>query len=476
MAETKYDAVVVGSGPNGLAAAVTLARAGKRVLVREVNAAVGGSCRSEELTLPGFVHDVCSTVQALAIASPFMRSVPLAEHGLELVHPLAPYAQPMDDGSAAIAEVSIDETAKTLDAVDARAWRKLFSPLVRDWERMLPALLAPPSPFTRHPLAMARFGMKAVRSARAVAESWFKGERAKALFAGVAAHAIVPLDWAGTAAFGLVLGASAHAGGWPFAKGGSQKLTDALVSYFKSLGGEVETNAPVNSLSELSAARAVVCDVTPRQLLRIAGQLPGGYRRRLERFAYGPGAHKVDWALSGPIPWKKPDVARAGTVHLGGTFDELADAERAPWEGRNAERPYVLLVQASLFDSTRCPPGKHSAWAYCHVPNGSTVDVTDRIEAQVERFAPGFKDLILAKSVMTTADLERHNPNLVGGDIVGGAQLFKQVIARPMLAANPYRTPVKGLYLCSASTPPGGGVHGMCGFHAAQTALRDLFS
>ena len=472
---SSYDAVVIGSGPNGLAAAITLARAGKSVLVREGNSTLGGSCRSAELTLPGFVHDVCSTVQALAVASPFMRTVPLAEHGCELVHPLAPYAQPMDDGTAGIAERSVDETAATL-GVDADAYRRLMAPLVRDWEKMLPALLAPPSPFTRHPVAMMKFGLKALRSARSIAERWFRGEHAKALFGGAAAHAILPLEWAGTAAYGLVLGVSAHAGGWPVARGGSQKLTDALVAYFRSLGGVVETDAPVKSLGELPPARAILCDVTPRQLLQLAGDnLPGRYRKRLEAFRYGPGAHKVDWALSGPIPWRNPSVARAGTVHLGGTFDELADAERAPWEGRNAERPYVLLVQPSLFDPTRAPAGKHTAWAYCHVPNGSTLDVTDRIDAQVERFAPGFRDLVLARSVMTTADLEQHNPNLVGGDITGGAQILRQVLARPVLARNPYRTPVQGLYLCSASTPPGGGVHGMCGYHAARTALRDWF-
>lgn len=475
MADT-YDAVVIGSGPNGLAAAITLARAGKAVLVREAKETLGGSCRSAELTLPGFVHDVCSTVQALAVASPFMRSVPLAEHGLELLHPGAPYAQPMDDGTAAVAYRSLDETAETL-GVDAGAYRKLFRPLVRGWEALLPGLLGPPLMPPRHPLAMARFGLKAMRSARAVADGWFKGEHAKALFGGAAAHAIVPLEWAGTAAYGLVLGSSAHAGGWPVAKGGSQKLTDALVAYFRSLGGTIEAGAPVNSLGELPPARAILCDVTPRQLVAVAGdRLPPSYRKRLEQYQYGPGAHKVDWALSGPIPWKAPAVAQAGTVHLGGTFDELADAERAPWEARHAERPYVLLVQASAFDSSRAPPGRHTAWAYCHVPNGSTDGATtERIEAQVERFAPGFRDLILARSVMTTADLERHNPNLVGGDITGGAQFLRQVIARPILAMNPYRTPVKGLYLCSAATPPGGGVHGMSGYHAARTALRNVF-
>jgi phytoene dehydrogenase-like protein len=414
-------------------------------------------------------------VQALAVASPFMRSVPLREHGLELVFPKAEYAQPMNDGTAAIAERSIDDTVQTLGP-DADAYRKLFGPLVRNWEKMLPNLMAAPGPFTRHPIAMARFGMKAIRSARAVAEGRFKGEHAKALFAGAAGHAVVPLEWAGTAAFGLVLGTSAHVGGWPVAKGGSQTLANALTSYLKSLGGVVVTDAPVKSLDELPKSRAVLLDVSPRGLVRIAGnKLPSGYRAKLDAYRYGPGAHKVDWALSGPIPWKSPAVARAGTVHLGGTFDELADAERAPWEGRCAERPYVLLVQSSLFDDTRAPAGKHTAWAYCHVPNGCTQDATDAIESQIERFAPGFRDLVLARTVTTTAEFEQHNPNLIGGDITGGAQNLWQVLARPVFARNPYRTPIPGVYICSASTPPGAGVHGMCGYHAAKSALRDRF-
>lgn len=466
-----FDAIVVGAGPNGLAAAITLAQAGRSVLVREANATVGGSCRSAELTLPGYIHDICSTVQALAVASPFLRTLPLAEHGLELVYPRASYAHPLDDGLAGVAYRSLDETAATLGR-DGSAWKKLFGPLVRDWEKLAPALLGPLPPALRHPLALANFGLKAIRSARSLAESWFEAEHAKGLFAGIAAHSIAPLEWMATGAFGLVLGTSGHAGGWPVARAGSQKVADAMASLLRSLGGRIETNARVETLDELPPTKAILCDVTPRQLLKLAGhRLPEGYKKRLQSFRYGPGVHKVDWALSEPIPWKAASCRDAGTVHLGGTFDEISHAELAPWEGRYADKPYVLLVQYP-FEPSRAPAGKHTAWAYCHVPNGGDLDVTDRIESQVERFAPGFKDTILARSVMTPEALERHNANLVGGDITGGANMFWQVLARPALRANPYRTPVKGLYLCSASTPPGGGVHGMCGYHAARLALK----
>ena len=467
-----HDAIVIGAGPNGLAAAVVLARAGRSVLVREAAATVGGSCRSEALTLPGFVHDTCATVQALAVSSPLFRTLPLAEHGLELVHPPAPVAQALDDGQAAVLERSVDATADSLGP-DGPAYRKLMGPLAAHWDALCVDLLAPPARVPRHLYRLARFGLGAIRSARALAESRFTTQPARALFAGLAAHSIAPLEWAGTAAFGLVLGASAHAGGWPFAKGGSQKLADALASYLRSLGGEIVTGAPVQSLAELPQAKAVICDLTPRQLLRIAGdRLPPRYRRRLERFRYGPGVFKIDWALSAPIPWRNAGCARAGTVHLGGTFDELADAERAPWDGRHATRPYVLLVQQTPWDATRAPAGRHTAWAYCHVPNGSSVDMTGPIEDQVERYAPGFRDVVLARHTMNTVQMEQHNPNLVGGDDTGGANVLSQLFARPVARLNPYATPVKGLYLCSASTPPGGGVHGMCGYWAARAALR----
>ena len=468
----RYDAIVIGSGPNGLAAAIALARAGRSVLVREGAANVGGSCRSAELTLPGFTHDICSTVQAMAGISPFLRSLPLQEHGCELIRPPAAYAHPLDDGTAAVLQGSVDQTAQRLEE-DGAAYRALMNPLVAGWRELTPMLLGPPR-LPAHPLLMARFGVRAIRSASALATSSFRTDHARALFAGAAAHAVLPLEWTATAAFGLVLNIAAHVSGWPVAKGGSQKLADAMASYFRSMGGEIQTLAPVETLDELPHARSIVCDVTPRQLLRLTGnRLPFTYRRRLRRFRYGPGAFKIDYALNGRIPWQAPECARAGTVHLGGTLEEIARSERAPWEGRVSDKPYVLLVQSSLFDPTRAPAGRHTAWAYCHVPNGCTIDMTEQIENQIERFAPGFRGRILARHVMTPAKLQRHNPNLVGGDVGAGSQQLAQLFARPVLRLDPYSTPVPGLYLCSASTPPGGGVHGMCGYWAAQSVLRN---
>jgi phytoene dehydrogenase-like protein len=467
----RYDAIVIGSGPNGLAAAITLARAGRSVLVREGAQTIGGSCRSAPLTLPGFVHDVCSTVQAMAAISPFLQTLPLEDHGCRLVQPPAAFAHPLDDGTATVVEGTVDETAALLEA-DAGAYRTLMGPIVQAWESLAPMLLGPPR-VPAHPVPMARFGVHAIRSATSLADCVFRTEAAKALFAGVAAHAVLPLEWTASAGFGLVLTLAAHVGGWPVAAGGSQKVADAMASYFRSLGGQIQTGAPVECLAELPPAAAVLCDITPRQLLRLAGdELPDSYRRRLRRFRYGPGAFKVDWALNGPIPWLAQECARAGTVHLGGTMEEVAESERAPWEGRISERPYVLLVQSSLFDASRAPAGRQTAWAYCHVPNGCTVDMTERIEAQIERFAPGFRGRILARHTMSPADLERRNPNLVGGDVGASSQQLSQLFTRPVLRLNPYSTPARGLYLCSASTPPGGGVHGMCGYWAARSVLR----
>ena len=465
-----YDVVVIGSGPNGLAAAITFLRAGRSVLVIEANETLGGGACSAELTLPGFVHDVCSAVHPLAAGSPFFRKLPLERHGLEWIHPPAPLAHPFDDGTAVVLERSIDSTCETLGA-DKEAYRKLMSPLVRDWFKLEPVLLAPLNKLPRHPFALARFGWRALRSAKGLAESRFKGKRASALFAGLAAHSTLPLESSATAAFGLVLGITGHAVGWPAPRGGAQKITDALVSYFKSIGGEVLAGTRVESVDELPPARVVLCDLTPRGLLRVAGhRLPASYRRKLEHYRYGPGAFKLDWALDGPVPWKAKECVRAGTVHLGGTLNEIAASERAAWEGNHAEKPFVLLAQPSLFDPSRAPEGKHTVWAYCHVPNGSGVDMTERVENQIERFAPGFRDRVLARSVLPPAELERRNANLVGGDINGGAQDIRQLFLRPTLTL--YSTPDKHLYICSSSTPPGGGVHGMCGHHAALAALN----
>jgi phytoene dehydrogenase-like protein len=495
------EAVVVGSGPNGLAAAIVLARAGREVLVLEGEETPGGGCRSAELTLPGFVHDTCSTVHSLALASPFLSELPLERHGLELAHPEAPLAHPLDDGTAvmlerprapatedgpagverpvagaladgpAVSERSVDLTARGLGP-DERAYRRLFGPLVRDSDALFREILGPLRP-PRHPLAMARFGLSGIRSARGLLRSRFEGERARALLAGCCAHSMLSLRTPASAAFGIVLVMGAHAVGWPVARGGSQRLTDALVAELESAGGEVQTGRRVESLDELGDASPILLDVTPRQLLRIAGtRLPDGYRRGLSRYRYGPGIFKLDWALDGPIPWHAPEAARAGTVHLGGTLDEIVASEDAAVSGRHHERPFVLLVQPSLFDPTRAPAGKHTAWAYCHVPNGSTKDMTDAIEAQVERFAPGFRELIASRSAMDSAEVERRNPNYVGGDINGGSQDLRQLFTRPVARPVPYTTPVPGLFICSSSTPPGGGVHGMCGYFAARAALR----
>jgi phytoene dehydrogenase-like protein len=467
-----YDAIVVGSGPNGLAAAITLAQAGLSVIVYEAKDTIGGGVRSAELTLPGFVHDLCSAVYPLAIGSPFFRSLPLAQHGLEWIQPDAPLAHPFDDGTAVLLERSLDSTAAHLE-IDAGSYTRLMEPLIASWDGLDSELLGPLR-LPRRPLALTRFGLQAIRSACHLANKRFKGERARALFAGLAAHSMLPLEHWGSAAVGLVLGIAAHVLGWPVPRGGAQKLTDALASYLRTLGGEIETNRTIATLAELPRSRIVLCNVTPRQLLQIAGeQLTPRYRNTLQRYRYGMGAFKLDWALSGPVPWKAAECARAATVHLGGGIEEIAASERAAWYGEHVHRPFVLLAQPSLFDPSRAPDTQHTLWAYCHVSNGSTFDMTERIESQIERFAPGFRDLVLARSVRSPLELERHNANCVGGDINGGAADLRQLFFRP--TAKLYKTSRTGLYLCSASTPPGGGVHGMCGYHAARQALRDMF-
>ncbi len=466
------DAIVIGAGPNGLAAAITLARAGRSVRVYEASATPGGGTRTAELTLPGFRHDVCSTILPLTIGSPFFASIDLAARGVELIQPDAPFAHPFDDGRAAILERSVRATADGLGEADGRAWRRLFGPLVRDVAKLGPEILQPVVHLPRHPLALARFGLPALRSAYGLASARFRDGPARAMFAGVAAHSMLRLDRPLTASFGLVLATYAHAVGWPMVHGGADAIATALVAELEAAGGELVTGHRVGSIAELPAARAVLLDVTPRQLVAIAGdRLSALSRRRAERFRYGSGVFKLDWALDGPVPWTAEGPRRAATIHLGGTLDEIAASEAEVAAGRHADRPFVLFVQYTPWDPSRAPEGKTTAWAYCHVPAGSDIDMTDRIETQVERFAPGFRDRILARSTLGPAAMETYDANYVGGDINGGIQDIRQLVFRPWPARDPYRVGDR-LYLCSSSTPPGGGVHGMSGLNAARSALR----
>ena len=470
-------AVVIGSGPNGLAAAITLARAGLEVEVQEAEPQLGGGLRSAELTLPGFVHDVCSSIHPLARASPLFRSLDL---DVEWIHPDAPAAHPLDDGGAVLLERNLAATADGL-RLDGPAYRRLVRPLVENWREVERVLIGPHPAAPRAVLrladrlgapGLARAARAALAPARSLAEESFGDERTRAWFAGHAAHSMLPLERRPSAGVGLALVVLGHAVGWPFPRGGSQRLADALSRRLRELGGEIRTSSPAESLPR---ADLVMCDVVPRELLRLAGdRLPERYARRLRSYRHGPGAFKVDWALDGPIPWRSEECRGAGTVHLGGSLDEISASEWGAWSGRPAERPFVLLAQTSLFDATRAPAGKHTAWAYCHVPSGSSVDMTERIEAQVERFAPGFGEVVLARDTMGPADLEAHNRNLVGGDLNAGTMDLGQLFFRPVRRLVPYRTPLDGVYLCSAATPPGGGVHGMCGYSAARVALKDL--
>ncbi|HEY4108839.1 NAD(P)/FAD-dependent oxidoreductase [Puia sp.] len=473
MIKQEFDAVVVGSGPNGLAAAITLQQKGLSTLLIEGSSEIGGGLRSAQLTLPGFTHDICSAIHPLGIASPFFSSLPLEAHGLEWILPPVAAAHPLDTGTTPFLTRSPETTADTLGA-DRDAYLRLISPLIASWPKLTPELLGPLH-LPTHPLLMARFGWLGIPSVTHLAKQ-FRTEEARALLAGMAAHAMQPhTNWT-TAAVALIFLLSAHGAGWPLARYASSKLAASLASYYTSLGGEIRTDTWISHLSQLPSAKALLLDLTPRQLLQLGGHRWSPlYQRQLEKYRYGMGVFKIDWALDSPIPWTNAPCREAGTVHLGNSFGEIAAAEALTAKGGHPDRPFVLLTQPSLFDPSRAPQGKHTAWAYCHVPGGSRVDRTAAIEAQVERYAPGFRDRILARHTMDTAQLEEHNPNYVGGDINGGIMDIRQLFTRPALRRSPYRTSEKNIYLCSSSTPPGGGVHGMCGYHAARRVLKDLF-
>jgi phytoene dehydrogenase-like protein len=466
-----YDAVVVGAGPNGLAAAVVLAEAGRSVLVLEAKTTIGGGCRTAEITLPGFHHDLCAAIHPMSLVSPLLRRLPLDQHGLSWIRSPAALAHPFDDGSAAVLSRAVDVTGATL-AEDGEAWARLMRPFLEQSDALFSDILKPVR-IPRHPLLMARFGLVGLRSCSSLVRSHFRGAKARAMFAGCAAHSFLSLNGAASASFGLVLTLAGHATDWPIAAGGSQKIVDALASHLRSRGGAIEVDRSIRTLRDVPPSRAVLFDVPPRALEAIAGDaLSPRYRRQLRAFRHGPAVFKIDWALRGPIPWKAAACRHAATVHVAGTFEEIAQSEADAVTGRICDRPFVLVAQQSLFDASRAPAGHHTGWAYCHVPNGTTVDMTARIESQIERFAPGFKDLVLARRTMSPADLEAHNANMIGGDISGGANDLAQVLFRPVRRWNPYTTPNARLFLCSSSTPPGGGVHGMCGYWAAHHALR----
>ena len=474
MEKRDYDAIIVGSGPNGLAAAITLQQAGLSVLLLEGKDSIGGGMRSAQLTLPGYIHDVCSAIHPMAALSPFFATLPLTQHGLEYIQPPVAAAHPFDDGTAAVLKQSITETAGLLGK-DESTYLQLVNTLVSNWPQIAPDMLGP-FHFPKHPLLMARFGQHALQPATWLAKK-FSEEKTKGLWAGMAAHAIQPLSNTATSAIALVLMAAAHLHGWPIPKGGAVSIANALTSLFVSLGGTIETNRYISSLEQLPSSHAVLFDVTPKQLLQIAGhRFSSLYKWQLERYRYGMGVFKVDWALDAAIPFTAADCGQAGTVHIGNTLAEIAATEQYTAKGGHAEKPFVLLAQQSLFDASRAPAGKHTAWAYCHTPNGSEKDMTEAIEKQVERFAPGFRERILARHTMNTQQLEDYNPNYIGGDINGGIIDIRQLFTRPVLRRSPYTTSAKGIYICSSSTPPGGGVHGMCGYHAARKTLKDIFN
>lgn len=467
------DAIIIGSGPNGLAAAIRLAEAGQKVLVIEGHEVPGGGTRTAELTEPGFHHDVCSAIHPMGMASPFLKTLPLEKFGLEWIQPEIPLAHPFDDGSCASLFRSVEETAAQFSSGSEVAYRKVFEPLMPHADSLLEAFMGPPK-FPANPLAMAGFGMRALPAALDAARLWFDDEKARALLAGNAAHSVIPLDRPlATNAIGLMLMLTGHAYGWPVAKGGSQRITAAMIAFLESLGGRIETGWPVVSLDELPHAASYIFDTSPSAMSSIAGErLPDRYRKSLARYRHGPGIFKIDYALSEPVPWLAENCRKAGTVHLGGTLDEIVASEREAWEGSYSERPFVLTAQQSVCDPSRAPAGKDTFWAYCHVPSGSTVDMTDVIERQVERFAPGFRDCVIARHTMNCDDFERYNPNFIGGDIVGGVADWSQLLTRPVVSVRPHRTPAPDIFICSAATPPGAGVHGMGGFRAAEEVLK----
>lgn len=467
------DALVIGSGPNGLASAITLAKRGLSVRIIEGREQIGGGLCSAALTLPEYIHDICAAVLPLSLVSPFFRSLPLQEYGLVWIEPEVPLAHPFDDGTAAVMYRSVSETAATLGR-DARAYEQLIGPLVKNHENLLTEILRPLH-LTRHPLLLADFARHGLRSAKGLAHGSFKTDKARGFFAGLASHAMMPLEKNATAAFGLVLAMLGHAVGWPIVQGGSQRLADAMQYYFKDLGGTIVGGLQVTSLEDLPDARFLLFDLTPRQILQLAGhRFTRNYCRQLQQYRYGPGVFKIDWALREPIPWHAKACMKAGTVHLGGKWEEIATSEREVSLGRHSDRPYVIVAQQSLFDCSRAPAGRQTAWAYCHVPNGSAMDMTAHIESQVERFAPGFRELILARHCLSAVGMEQHNPNYVGGDINGGVQDLRQLFARPAMRLVPYSTPDAHIFICSSATPPGGGVHGLCGLYAAEAVLKHL--
>ncbi len=470
----EFDAVIVGSGPNGLSAGILLAQQGLNVKIIEAESTIGGGTRTKELTETGFLHDVCSAVHPTGIGSPFFRTLPLSEFGLEWIQPKYPLAHPLDNGEAIISSFSLEETLHQFGK-DAKNYEHLIKSFVEGWDYLSQDLFAPVR-FPNNPITMAKFGWFGMLSAKLLANSMFKTSNAKAYFAGLAAHGIVPLEKSFTASFGLVLATSIHSVGWPIAKGGSSSITNALASFFKSMGGIIETDNRIIRTSDLPSSKAVLFDLTPHQILKIADrELPNSFKDKFLRFKYGPGAFKMDFALSEPVPWRNKDCIKAGTLHLGGSFEEIAYSERETWKGNHPEQPYVLISQPSLFDDTRAPNGKHTLWAYCHVPHGSNKDCSEQIINQIERYAPGFRDIIISSRSITATEFEVYNANYIGGDINGGAQTFKQLIGRPVFQWDPYKLPAKGMYICSSSTPPGGGVHGMCGYHAAKSALKNEF-